>query len=507
MRFSLCLHAAGIAADAFAPIPSSDPQAQSAFGRSVSRAASFDPGEGHTVDGRYLIVDAGVDIPALPDGITVVRPADESLESYLLALEGLGDAEAVLVVQADAPLWDSALARRLLDVHVEYIAEFTFADGFPEGLAAEVVSRGIIPALIELAKRNPGVGGRRSLFDIVEKDINAFDVETELSSEDMRMLRVRLRADSKLNRLVCQGVLEEVGSISPDDAESVISIIQSHPEHLRTVPAFLSVQLLSATSQEPFYLPKDFPFAGAGRELAADDFASLLADFEALAAGGAVEVSSWGEIALHSEVEAILEASNKTSCRFLVQTSGVGWSADVVESVQRGAYPNITWIVALDAYSEETYKRVRGPGYGEAMAFATGLLEHLPERVYLQSTRLQENEEDLEGFYREWKKRTTNIIIQKYDHFCTRLPDRRVVDNAPVKRLPCWHLKRDVVVLVDGSVPMCREDLDRSHHLGNALTDGIEAVWEAGRALYQRHTQGDYPDLCRKCDEYYTFTF
>ena len=85
------------------------------------------------------------------------------------------------------------------------------------------------------------------------------------------------------------------------------------------------------------------------------------------------------------------------------------------------------------------------------------------------------------------------------------LPDRQVADLSPLERHPCWHLKRDLAVLLDGSVPMCREDLRRDHLLGNLETDGIAAVWERGQEIHQRHLDQDYPEICRRCDEYYTY--
>jgi len=39
------------------------------------------------------------------------------------------------------------------------------------------------------------------------------------------------------------------------------------------------------------------------------------------------------------------------------------------------------------------------------------------------------------------------------------IPERKVADLSPVIRFPCWHLKRDISVRLDGTVPMCRADI------------------------------------------------
>ena len=125
----------------------------------------------------------------------------------------------------------------------------------------------------------------------------------------------------------------------------------------------------------------------------------------------------------------------------------------------------------------------------------------------MRATRMQENAEDVERFYREWTERTEHVIVQKYDSFAGAVPDRRLVDISPVERMPCWHLRRDIAILLDGSVRMCREDLAGEYPLGNVFSDGVATLWERNDAYYRRHVEKNYPEICRRCDEYYTFNF
>lgn len=121
---------------------------------------------------------------------------------------------------------------------------------------------------------------------------------------------------------------------------------------------------------------------------------------------------------------------------------------------------------------------------------------------------MQSNEEQLDAFYRYWKQPAdVHPIVQKYDSFCGVLPERKVTDLSPIHRFPCWHLKRDLTVLIDGSVPMCREDIKQQHLLGNLFEEDIAEVWERGAEYYKQHITEEYPELCRSCDEYYTYNF
>jgi spiro-SPASM protein len=166
-----------------------------------------------------------------------------------------------------------------------------------------------------------------------------------------------------------------------------------------------------------------------------------------------------------------------------------------------------TWIVSLDASNEETYRKLRGAGFTEAMRTAEELLSLFPARTWVQGVRMKENEEDLELFFKTWKTRTESIIIQKYDAFCGELPDRKVADLSPLNRFPCWHLKRDMAILLDGTVPLCREDVRALTPLGNALREDLATIWERAGGMYRSHLSKEYPGICARCDEYYTYNF
>ena len=62
-------------------------------------------------------------------------------------------------------------------------------------------------------------------------------------------------------------------------------------------------------------------------------------------------------------------------------------------------------------------------------------------------------------------------------------------------------------MLLDVTVPVCREETGRVRLLGNALTEDLAVVWERGAELYRSHAGQNYPGRCAGCDEYYTFNF
>jgi len=136
----------------------------------------------------------------------------------------------------------------------------------------------------------------------------------------------------------------------------------------------------------------------------------------------------------------------------------------------------------------------------------------------VQAVRVKGAEDDTEKFYRYWKgiaapiQADANIIIQKYDDFCGALEKKQASDISPVIRQPCWHIMRDMPVLIDGTVPFCKEELaalkgEKNNILGNIFTDSPETIWQNGERFYKEQCGKNYIKLCKDCDEYYTYNF
>ena len=429
------------------------------------------------------------------------------LETLATLAEGRED---LFYFFGDCPLLDSGLAARMHASHRRYFADYTFADGFPVGLAPEILQSGTPRRLRSLAGDGPlarAVPDRQTIFTVLKMDINSFDVETELSPVDLRMMRAFLCADTERNFLLLTRVLERGGR----DAATACRVLQESPEILRTLPAWFPIQIVEGCPQSCSYCP--YPVLGGDPRsrqgvMPKEAFSALLEKIESFAGQAVVGISLWGEPALHPQIEGLIaEALSRPGIDLVVETSAVGWKPGAFQVI-RGSSPRApTWIVSLDAASQAVYGTLRGDGFGEALAAVESLQTLFPATTWVQAVRMKENEEDLEAFYKAWKSRTENLIIQKYDSFCGMLPERRVADLSPVTRFPCWHLMRDFPILLDGTVPLCREELRRGRVLGNAQSEDLAAIWDRGAEVHRSHLRREYPGLCAGCDEYYTYNF
>ena len=157
----------------------------------------------------------------------------------------------------------------------------------------------------------------------------------------------------------------------------------------------------------------------------------------------------------------------------------------------------------------EKMNGISGSNFQKALKTVAMLSQIFPSHVYPQFTRMNANEEQLESFYRFWKEKTSpsggQFVILKYDSCAGLLSDEKPADLSPLERNVCWHLRRDMNILSDGSVPLCRSRI--SEIAGNAIEEPFEKIWDSVQKEVLNHMNKNYCKKCQVCDEYYTFNF
>ena len=500
------------------------PEGKDAFSLTLTATSSF-PGSQKTV----FFGSEGTDYPGLPQEVEAIFQPSWTRKSLLAELAKVStDYDLIYFAWADCPLLDPALAGALAERHERFAAEYSYADGWPYGFAPELLAPATAGILAKIAERDDGPVEREALFYVIQKDINTFDIETEISPVDLRPYRLSLTADSKRNLFLLSRFME-AGLGSAAEAEKLVS---EKPELLRGLPAFFNIQITGACPQACSLCP--WPIYGGDVTSRKDfmskaAFAGLLDKIADFAGDAVIGISLWGEPSLHPDrVELINEVLSRPALSLVIETSGIGWKEDELKTLAlatSGAVPRknhmapLSWIVSLDAHDAERYKQVRGSGFSEARSCAKNLLSLFPNAAYVQAVRVKDFEDDIEHFYRFWKeehkaaglKGDDNIIIQKYDDFAGALPKLQATDLSPVKRRPCWHIQRDMNILLDGRVPCCKEDLnalkESGDNLGNVFSEDLVRIWERGAALFEEHCKKEYKGICACCDEYYTYNF
>jgi len=481
--------------------------------------------------GKTVLLAAEESVLPVIEGTDIVKRASWTVKDLLEALAAHSEGfDLTYFAWADCPFLDPELAKRLAERHLRYAAEYSYADGWPYGLAPELLSPGTAAILAKILGDNDnGPVERDSLFSVLQKDINAFDIETEISPVDLRCHRLKLCADSKRSLLLLRNFVRDKEPAQVPDTAAIERIIAEKPEILRTLPAFYPVQVYSGCPQSCAFCP--WPKTGKTDQrdyMEAGRFDSLMEKIAAFSGDAVIDLSLWGELSLHPQKMELIEmVLRRPGLDLVIETSGIGWKDDEIDkcaTLAKAAVPGknkfrLSWIVSLDTADPARYKEIRGTGFAEANDFAKKLLTLFPKDAYVQAVRTAGAEDDIEKFYRSWKEitpNTSNIIIQKYDDFCGFLDKKQASDLSPVQRQPCWHIMRDMPVLIDGTVPLCREQIavmnSGAINLGNAFTEPLEVIWERGQKFYIEQTGQmpggkKYDSLCAGCDEYYTYNF
>jgi spiro-SPASM protein len=519
MNALLVLYAGRLSNEAFQPLLNG----KNSVSLAVEQANKF-PNVGKTV-----LLAQGGDFPFL-NGVEIEQRDSWTKRSLLEKIAGLqAGFDICYFAFADCPFLDPALAGAIAERHLRYAAEYSYADGWPFGLAPETLSPGTAAILAKILGDDDGPVERDLLFSVIQKDINAFDIETEISPVDLRSHRINLCADSKRNFLLLENFIAAAGGKIPF-ASDVQRIVEQQPRILRTLPAFYPIQVTGSCPQNCLICPypafKDK--AADGEFMDSEKFDSLLDKIAAFSGDAVIDLSLWGELSLHPQKMNLIESVlKKSGLSLVIETSGIGWKTEELEKcaqmAQKTKQKNIlsaplSWIVSLDTMDPQRYTEMRGAGFAEAVECAKKLFSLFPDDCYVQAVRVMGAEDDTEKFYRHWKENCPrgdkNIIIQKYDDFCGSMEKKQASDISPVIRQSCWHIMRDMPVLIDGTVPLCKEELcalkkqnKSGRILGNVFTGSLEDIWKNTESYYSEQCEKKYSGVCADCDEYYTFNF
>ena len=437
--------------------------------------------------------------------------------------------DTVLFSYNDLPYINKSLAQKILDSHIEYKAEYTFADGYPYGFAPEALNAGTIGILAELSKTTQKALGnspvtRDSIYNLIKTDINSFDVETIIADTDWRLLRLSFHCGKKDNFMQCKALFEKSDTDSLADVEKLSALASKNPACLKTVPGFYNIQISDKVSFESLYLPEH---EYTQNTMSYEKCASLIEQIASFSENAVISLSAFGEPLYTPDLLKIVEKIlSYEGLSVFFETDGLAINTDLCEklsSLEKAAAPRtngwqkIMIAVILDAATEQTYQKIHKnspAGAFQTAVNAVVLLQNaLPGSVYPQFVRMNENEDELETFYRYWNEKTNpsggNLIIQKYDDFAGVLPSCKPADLSPLERDPCWHLRRDMTILVNGDVPSCRTCW-KDNIIGNVFNNSIEDIWDKNDELLVNHINKNYCvncKKCEKCDEWYTFNF
>lgn len=438
-------------------------------------------------------------------------------------------ADTAVFAWAECPFLNRSLTTEILETHRQFMAEYTYAEGYPYGFAPETVDGGTLNILKELSENLQKEAGtapvsRSAIFDFLKTDINAFEVETVLADDDYRLLRYSFECGKKENLMQCKALYEsladsEKNSLQELDVEKVSISASKNSGILKTVPGFYNIQLTSEMASNPIYLPEDAP-VNKGSVMETEKALKLVDDIAAFSENAVISLSFFGDPVKHPDLVKICEKilSYEGLSVFIETDFMPEETAAALKKISENAVPGTSGLervmiaINMDAASAGIFSKIRGTGeenFEKAFVSIGKTAELFPASTYPQFIRMNENENELESFYRYWNEKSNpskgNLIIQKYNSYCKRLPERKPADLSPVERNVCWHLRRDMNILSNGDVTFCH--CVYGNITGNVFKDSLSDIWKKNESEILNQVESKYCKNCGDCDEYYTFNF
>lgn len=446
------------------------------------------------------------------------------------------EADTICFSFADCPFLNDELCIKLLNHHFKYNAEYTYADGYLYGFSSEIIDLGALKILNELLKSKYLSDYQKNisrgfLFEMIKKDINSFEVETVIAPNDWRLLRQEFHCEKKENYYACKALFSKTAdNYLKMSAEQLCDLAKNEISILKTVPSFYNIQIAQSCTGKCTYCPYPKAFeekynlkvCDSTKVMPFSDFEIIIEKIADFSEQAVIGLSAWGESLNNPEIlNFIKKVLSYEGLSVFLETDGLKIDEDFCKKLKEivdnsamrsNGWPKIMIVVSLDSFSSKEYGELRGNEslYEQAVSSVKMLSEILPECVYPQFVRQKNNEDELENFYRYWNEKSNpsqgQLIIQKYNDFCQTLPDLKPADLSPLERNVCWHLRRDMTILINGDVPLCYNHLF-DNIKGNAITDPLQDIWKNFDEETINHINKKYCDKCGKCDEYYTFNF
>ncbi len=384
-------------------------------------------------------------------GFTEKYRISNSLDSLVVKLCDIAqDNTHICLMFADSMISYEPLYTKMIETHRKYASHYTRSEGYPESVTPEIFSPNACKMLsytLSELKTNAKITEysspitRGALFSLVEKRINDYDIEAVLAPQDMRMLRVSLSADTRTNFTLSKQLWDS-GLRNPDD---LLLLYEDKPQLFRSLPRYVYIQLTDAvhpTIYDPHYFIMHSSDKESGeitqrracKSMRGDVWNAIISKLTEDAEDAILALGFAGEVALHPDVFSFMSEASEAFSAVYVETNGYEW--DTTSSWWNMVPSNISWIVYLDAHNTEVYKNVHKSSdcgglsaqeaYTKAHSFVEMLIEKATARnVFVQATRMVENESDLDAFCKYWDGKGAQPIIQKYNNVCGMLPDKK----------------------------------------------------------------------------------
>jgi hypothetical protein len=422
--------------------------------------------------------------------------------AWMLGIARQSGADAVLLIDPAAGLVDGGLIEALLrHARSRPDLDLCFSPTAP-GLNGVLLTVGLLEKLAA-GKSHPGImltyrpdSPRRDPLG----EPACLDVPTPLARttrrftlDSRRQIEAMTAATAHLNgELMSAGAMELLAAVEANPGRENLprEVVLEINTRRATAPIFWPGGKLAA-GREPMEL------ATARRifaELAEADDARLV-------------LAGVGDPLLHENVIEIIAAAQDAGVRAIaIETDFIGVTPQRIEALAESAVDIVS--VHLPAASAGTYRAVMGVG---GLDEVNANLQIFFRRRQLHGrgvplltptfVKCRQNQAEMEAWYDHWIRTVGSAVIIGPSDYGGLIEDVAAADMTPPRRRPCVSLSRRLMVLADGNVVTCEQDVTARQRLGATLNE----AWRAAEQLRQDHREQrwDKHPACANCRQWH----
>jgi radical SAM protein with 4Fe4S-binding SPASM domain len=163
----------------------------------------------------------------------------------------------------------------------------------------------------------------------------------------------------------------------------------------------------------------------------------------------------------------------------------------------------VNLFISLDAFTAQTYEKIRGKGFDKVVANTLEIIEERTKRnsklpiIRVSWVDMEVNREEKNAFIEYWKGLVDHVDVQNWSDF-TNVPSK--VDLNTPKIFECRSPWQRMSILANGDVLPCCDFNGRSLVLGNIKNESLTQIWQGEKLLeIRKELQSDGSPICSAC--------
>jgi hypothetical protein len=416
------------------------------------------------------------------------------------------DSDGILLIDPASGLVDF----EIIDATIAQAREFPETEIFFTQAAPGFAGALLRPALLErLAKVNIHAG--RLLHYMPEQPMrdpiggdSCVDIPTPVARTTRRF---KLDSQRQIDRITSAAVSLN-GTLVKSGAQEILNRLESHNE-IDILPRDVTIELTTQRLTKPSFS------AASSLTISRPMLTLELADriFAELGAYDDTRITfaGVGDPLLHPEFLDIVAAARSAGIDAIHVETDLLIDAIQVEQLVDIGVDVVS--VSLPSMQPSTYAKIRGANrMAEVITNIKRFVTHRQLRrrgvplIVPTFVKLAENLAEMEIWYDQWLKALGSAVIIGPSDCAGQIKSVEVADMQPPRRGACRRLESRMMILSDGSIVTCEQDVLGKHALGRVGNDCIRDIWlNRFGALRAQHAAGNWTNapLCRNCREWH----